>query len=78
MNKILPTIATVTLLIGAAAAAAEEPTFSAVDKNRDGYISRDEASMAPDVLKLFATVDANHDDRLSPTEYAAAVKELQS
>jgi Ca2+-binding EF-hand superfamily protein len=78
MSKILPMIATATLFIGAAATAAEQPTFSEVDKNKDGYVSREEASMAPDIMKLFATVDANHDNQLSPTEYENALKQLQS
>jgi hypothetical protein len=78
MDKILATVATATLLIGVAATAAEQPTFSDMDKNKDGYLSREEANAAPDLMKLFAAVDADHDNRLTPTEYANALKQIKS
>ncbi len=77
MKTTLTMLATATLLIGAAAAAAEAPQFSDVDANKDGYVSREEATKTPEIMKLFATVDANHDNKLSPTEYQNAVQQLQ-
>ncbi len=77
MNKMLPILATATAVIGATAIAAERPTFSQLDKNNDGYVSHEEAAAAPDIMKLFAAVDTNHDNQLSQTEYANALKQLQ-
>ena len=53
-------------------AAAERPTFAALDSNNDGYLSQEEASKAPHLD--FASADKNHDGRLSPTEYEAAME----
>jgi EF hand len=78
MNRMLVTMAAAMLLMGAAARAGEAPKFTDVDKNKDGYVSHEEAAMAPEIMKLFATVDANHDNRLSQTEYENAVKQLKS
>jgi|SwirhirootsSR2_FD_contig_91_1481120_length_353_multi_31_in_0_out_0_1 hypothetical protein len=40
------------------------------DKNNDGYVSRSEADASPALSKQFATLDKNHDGKLSSQEYA--------
>jgi len=78
MNAILKSMMVATTFIGVATFAAEAPQFNDVDKNKDGYISQDEAKSVPEIMKLFATVDADRDGKLSPAEYANAMKELQA
>ena len=58
------------ILTGAAYAQAN---FAALDRNKDGYLSRIEALGAPEIVKRFAQFDADKDKRLSPDEYAAAL-----
>lgn len=60
-----------TLFVGTTALA-QTHDFSALDRNRDGYLSRIEALPAPEVSKRFAQFDSDKDKRLSPAEYAAA------
>jgi len=67
----------VALLVSGAAVAAEAPEFTAIDADKNGYVSRQEASRSPDVMEIFAQVDANRDNQLSATEYAEAVELLQ-
>jgi hypothetical protein len=54
---------------GIAACSGRLPQFSAVDQNNDGYLSREEANADPQVTKVFATADVDHDNLLSQTEY---------
>lgn len=56
--------------------AAEVPDFTTVDKDRNGYVSRDESRAVPQILELFSRVDANQDGQLSSVEYSEAVKLL--
>jgi hyperosmotically inducible protein len=49
--------------------------FLALDRNRDGYISKVEALANPEVQKRFAVFDADKDGRLSEAEYAAAMED---
>ena len=65
-----------TLFAAGAAVAAEVPDFTAVDKDRNGYVSRDESRAVPEVLELFSRVDANQDGQLSAIEYSEAIKLL--
>lgn len=60
-------------LLLSATALAQSGDFAALDRNRDGYLSRIEALGAPEVVKRFAQFDADKDKRLSPEEYAAAL-----
>ena len=48
-----------------------EAMFKAMDKNKDGYISKKEAKGTPHE-KEFAKLDKNHDGKLSREEHAAA------
>lgn len=45
--------------------------FDALDKNHDGYISRDEASNASELNTRFSELDRNNDGKLSRSEYGA-------
>jgi EF-hand domain pair len=56
--------------------AAEAPEFAMIDKNHDGYVSKEEASASPEIMELFTSVDADKDGKLSSTEYAEAIKKL--
>jgi len=47
--------------------------FVALDRNRDGYISKVEALANPEVHKRFAAFDQDRDGLLSEAEYAAAM-----
>jgi hyperosmotically inducible protein len=49
--------------------------FVALDRNRDGYISKVEALANPEVHKRFAAFDADKDGRLSEAEYALAMED---
>src|SRR6266850_3632505 len=49
--------------------------FIALDRNRDGYISKVEALANPEVQKRFAAFDLDKDGRLSEAEYAAAMED---
>jgi len=58
----------------------EEPPradFIALDRNRDGYISKVEALANPEVQKRFTAFDHDRDGRLSETEYAGAMEDNQ-
>lgn len=54
-----------------ASASGAEAMFKALDKNKDGFISRDEAQGTPHA-KDFAKLDKNNDGKLSRAEHAAA------
>jgi hyperosmotically inducible protein len=79
---------TLTLMLASAAALAQNTgevttlpgprgDFLALDRNRDGYISKVEALANPEVQKRFAAFDLDKDGRLSEAEYAAAMDDNQ-
>ena len=45
--------------------------FDRLDRNRDGYVSRDEAKDAAELNTRFTELDANNDGKLSHDEYSA-------
>lgn len=49
--------------------------FVALDRNRDGYVSKVEALANPEVHKRFATFDRDQDARLSEAEYALVMED---
>ena len=51
--------------------------FVALDRNRDGFISKVEALGNPEVHKRFAAFDADKDGRLSEAEYALVMDDNQ-
>ena len=50
-----------------------DPGFIALDKNKDGYLSRSEAAANPELHKKFDAADKNHDGKLSRAEYLEAM-----
>jgi Ca2+-binding EF-hand superfamily protein len=50
-----------------------DPGFHALDKNKDGYISRAEAKGNPTLSKKFKEADKNGDGKLSRAEYLTAM-----
>jgi hypothetical protein len=50
-----------------------DPGFRALDKDRDGYISRSEAKRNPTLSQNFKQADKNHDGKLSRAEYLEAM-----
>jgi Ca2+-binding EF-hand superfamily protein len=51
------------------AAADHEPGFNALDKNKDGHVSRAEAASDKDLAKKFKEADRDNDGKLSRSEY---------
>jgi osmotically-inducible protein OsmY len=76
-------IALLMLLLCTGASAQGDPTafpgprsdFVALDRNRDGYISKVEALANQEVQKRFASFDMDKDGRLSESEYALAMED---
>ena len=50
-----------------------DPGFHALDKNKDGYISRAEAKGNPTLAGKFKEADKNGDGKLSRAEYLTAM-----
>jgi len=51
--------------------------FVALDRNRDGHISKVEALTNQEIYKRFASFDLDKDGRLSEAEYALAMQDNQ-
>ena len=52
---------------------ARELTFEQVDRNRDGYVDRNEAEAQPGLNAVFERADRHPDGRLDKVEYAKAL-----
>ncbi|HEV2701816.1 MAG TPA: EF-hand domain-containing protein [Steroidobacteraceae bacterium] len=52
--------------------------FAALDANKDGKISMQEALAAPDLSDAFDKLDLNHDGFLTPAEFQAWPRALKS
>jgi hyperosmotically inducible periplasmic protein len=52
-------------------------TFSSLDKNRDGFVTRDEAKANKRIAKHFGAGDANKDGKLSPDEFTKSNELVQ-
>ena len=86
MLRIFPSTARVALLVtlfGAAAASARADgdagsgaRFKDLDRNGDGFVSRDEGRDAEELNTRFSELDANNDGKLSRDEYAVLQREL--
>ncbi|ABA88985.1 hypothetical protein Pcar_1742 [Syntrophotalea carbinolica DSM 2380] len=75
MKKLTASLLMVTalcLLSTTAFAATEDstPTFEALDADRNGFISTDEAASCESLLIDFGKIDVNQDGKLDPEEYA--------
>lgn len=59
---------------GSSSAATASSVFAELDKNKDGFVTRDEAKLAPDVTAAFTDIDANHDSKISMSEWVGYLK----
>jgi hypothetical protein len=76
MDKTTSAIMGALFLSGVAVAQdGRELTFA--DEDDNGYVSRQEARVVPEILELFGRVDQNRDGQLDTVEYAQAAKQLQ-
>jgi len=55
--------------------ASSNQAFNNLDKNRDGFLSRDEAAPEKELAKRFSRFDANRDGKLSEDEYLKAMQD---
>ncbi|HLX80410.1 MAG TPA: BON domain-containing protein [Burkholderiales bacterium] len=81
-NRAIPRVAVITLAASAAFAAApvaaadkavsDNPKFDQLDKNHDGFITRDEVRGIPGFGKAFDEADENKDGKLDRAEFIKA------
>ena len=62
----------------AAAGTTRGDRFDQLDKNHDGFISRDEGKDAEELNTRFSELDTNNDNKLSREEYNALKKSARS
>ena len=55
--------------------AGSEARFNELDRNADGYVSRDEGRDAEELDTRFSELDVNNDGKLSRDEYAVLGRE---
>ncbi len=73
MHKRVLTLAAIGLFFSAAAVAGGL-SFTELDANGDGVISKDEAAGSATLAPLFSDADRNADGKLDKDEFAALVK----
>ncbi|MGH8657078.1 MAG: EF-hand domain-containing protein [Gammaproteobacteria bacterium] len=61
-----------------AAQSQQPPTFAALDKDKSGSITAEEAVRVPGLAARLIQLDVNADGKLSKEEYAALAPEQQS
>jgi hypothetical protein len=71
------TLLFIALLASSTAAGAQSADFAALDRNADGYLTRLETLIDPEIAKRFAQFDLDKDRRLSQAEYLAAREDNQ-
>jgi Ca2+-binding EF-hand superfamily protein len=78
MTKVTIALAALTLAAGTAFAndaettAAQSTTFTQLDTNKDGTLSRSEVAADASMTENFNKIDKNSDGRIDETEYKAA------
>jgi hypothetical protein len=65
------------IMVSTAALAQSAANFLALDRNRDGYLSKVEALANPEVQKRFSAFDNDKDGRLTEAEYALVMEDNQ-
>jgi hypothetical protein len=60
----------------AAGDAGSDARFNDLDRNGDGFVSRDEGRDAEELNTRFSELDANNDGKLSHDEYAVLQREV--
>jgi hypothetical protein len=58
-------------------AAADNPGFEQVDRNKDGFVDKSEAGIVPGLSANFERADRNKDGKLDQAEYAKGLEILQ-
>jgi Ca2+-binding EF-hand superfamily protein len=66
-------------LVGSAWAndAGSDARFKSLDRNGDGFVSRDESKDAEELKTRFSELDVNNDGKLSRDEYAVLEREAR-
>jgi hypothetical protein len=81
MLTTLKAISVVVVLGASASVYAQEPgsdtRFKDLDRNGDGFVSRDEGKDAEELHTRFSELDANNDNKLSRDEYAVLEHEAR-
>ena len=77
MEMRVPVVLLAVLLTGSARAndAGSDARFDDLDRNGDGFVSRDEGRDAEELNTRFSELDANNDGKLSRDEYAVLQRE---
>ncbi|HWI38001.1 MAG TPA: hypothetical protein VNU64_16200 [Burkholderiales bacterium] len=77
MEMRVPVVLLAVLLTGSAWAndAGSDARFDDLDRNGDGFVSRDEGRDAEELNTRFSELDANNDGKLSRDEYAVLQRE---
>lgn len=73
-NSLITLVAAAAWAVPALPAAPADPQsidrrFDQLDRNHDGFLSRDEANDAAELATRFSELDANNDGKLSRAEY---------